>query len=715
MNSSTPRLPYTNRLISRLSQILKILLALFLTMLAVGLFAQAPEFAWGKILHIGNRVDIVTDAHANVYTTGRFGYDSDDIDIQLAKFSSDGTDRWFRSFNPPDGIAEPVAMALSEDETSVYVLGEWYTSTDPGVAQVVLLKFDSSGMLLWERYYDVPALNDEPESIAVDNGTGEIVITGTSSSMSTEPQFFVIKYSPSGTRQWLRTGAGSGKDVAVHSDGNVFVTATTPRVTPLLTNDWTVVKFNNRGVQQWRSPINFGVLRGEDASSGRVSDLQLDEAGDVYVAGRDFEFVGLFKLSGLTGGLQWREEESVDSRYVEDNLPRIGVYNSNTIFLAFPESYGATANVAQFDAVGSKQWLKQFTPTVIASSISINDIDVDVSGNVYVSAIGWEPPKPHSTIVKYDRNGNLQWVLEEDTQVNAISASVNAIHLAGAVHRPDEELILEYASKWIQPTPTTVGVLPEALEEFDRFDFFAHAQGREWCWTDILINWDLKPICVLPPLCPKPRFNSTLTANGKTTWSKKFEQPIELSIPDFKSPQLFSLGREINKEIQNIIVLDEDLISGGISEFKLSAFPESGLLTLRVETKDGKGVPFSLTVLNAEGKSIWQKEFQAPLSVEVNEQLNERGATLKFSAVGKNFDVKYFPNPSHGDISLRLEGDTKYPAQVSVTSLQGKTVLYRTIQGEGDAMLSLKGQKPGLYIVSVKTANGSHQELIELK
>src|SRR5690606_10644624 len=59
--------------------------------------------------------------------------------------------------------------------------------------------------------------------------------------------------------------------------------------------------------------------------------------------------------------------------------------------------------------------------------------------------------------------------------------------------------------------PATTTIIPEGLTSFDRIDIGLHGRYRDWCWTDIFIDWEIVPICPIPEVCSGPKFNISLS------------------------------------------------------------------------------------------------------------------------------------------------------------------------------------------------------------
>ena len=107
----------------------------------------------------------------------------------------------------------------------------------------------------WVDRYDGPGnYDDEATAVAVD-GSGNVYVTGFSFDADTDYDYTTIKYNSAGQRQWIARYDGTGSyidkatAIAVDGSGNVYVTGASTSGNGGL--DYATIRYNSAGQQQW--------------------------------------------------------------------------------------------------------------------------------------------------------------------------------------------------------------------------------------------------------------------------------------------------------------------------------------------------------------------------------------------------------------------------------------------------------------------------------
>jgi hypothetical protein len=153
---------------------------------------------------------IAIDSSDNVYITGVA-----DTDIVTAKYDSSGAIQWQRRLS---GAGTDFAYGITCDASSNVLITGWTDSQGSGLADILTVKYNSSGTLQWQRIIG-SATADEGRGVAADTA-GNVYVAG-----STSTDAAVVKYDSSGTLQWQRTFGGAGTDsgLGVSVLGTTFI------------------------------------------------------------------------------------------------------------------------------------------------------------------------------------------------------------------------------------------------------------------------------------------------------------------------------------------------------------------------------------------------------------------------------------------------------------------------------------------------------------
>lgn len=226
----------------------------------------------------GRGYGIAVDSSGNVYVVGYMDRNSGPtyIDMQIAKYDTFGTLQWQRSLSSGTSINTYGRGIALDSSGNVYVVGYHNVS---GNYQIQLAKYNTSGVIQWQRSLGVSGSNVYGYGIAVD-ASSNIYVIGHSSA-SSPASFQLAKYDTNGVIQWQRslgsgTDSASGNGITVDSSGNVyFVGNLTGSV-----NSLQIAKYNTSGNIQWQRRLYSSGLTTEGYS------IAVDSVSNVYVAGK---------------------------------------------------------------------------------------------------------------------------------------------------------------------------------------------------------------------------------------------------------------------------------------------------------------------------------------------------------------------------------------------------------------------------------------------
>ena len=146
-----------------------------------------------------------------------------EFDVWLLKLDSAGELIWDRYFG---GRATDWASAIVEASDGGLVMAAYTQATTEDAYDFWVIKVDGNGELLWERQFGGPA-TDWASAIAETNDGGLVVVGHTESKGAGDADMWIIKLSADGELLWDRTVGGSARDyasaVTATGDGGLVV------------------------------------------------------------------------------------------------------------------------------------------------------------------------------------------------------------------------------------------------------------------------------------------------------------------------------------------------------------------------------------------------------------------------------------------------------------------------------------------------------------
>jgi uncharacterized delta-60 repeat protein len=260
--------------------------------------------------------DMCVDTDGYTYVTGI----SDDIvnfyqDIHTIKYDPNGDTVWMRRFNGLSNYFDSGRKILVDPNKNVFVGGTISKQT-PASSDIVLIKYDSTGNLMWTSYYDYqPASQsfDEITDMKMDNA-GNIYMTGTSSSDNSQAtvRIVTIKFNTNGdtlwTKRWGNSGAKAPQKMVIDNQTNIYITGF------FYDNDGTgynalTLRYNSLGVLKWEA-----IYKDETNLEELFYAIVLDGNNDLIAVGRKhsqtmFDCL-LVKYQNSTTGLPLIEDKN---------------------------------------------------------------------------------------------------------------------------------------------------------------------------------------------------------------------------------------------------------------------------------------------------------------------------------------------------------------------------------------------------------------------
>lgn len=311
---------------------------------------------------------VTTDASGNIYVGGAtYSSATASYDYLVLKYSSTGTLIWSRSYNGPGNGYDVVAGIAVNASGSVIVTGASKGTGNFANLDYATVLFNASGTQQWASRYNNIGLPDVPCGLALD-ASGNIFVAGGSANSITGADIFVVKYSPSGTqsatyRHTVASGNGWDKATALAVDASGSVIVTGGVYQNNTTCDMRTLKLSNSLAFQWQATYN-GENKDDCANS-----LALDASGNVCITGWTAKAAGGKDYTTIkydaSGNQQWVRRQAAPICWNFGEARKIKADNAGNFFVAGEMDHNGNKDflAIKYDPTGQKQWEQYFNGT----------------------------------------------------------------------------------------------------------------------------------------------------------------------------------------------------------------------------------------------------------------------------------------------------------------------------------------------------------------
>ena len=357
---------------------------------------------------------VAIDGSGNIYVTG-FSFDPTTVyDYATIKYNSAGQQQWIARYDGPENYTDQATAITVDASGNVYVTGG--SSSNSGSLDYTTIKYNSAGQQQWVARYDGFGDDDVATAIAVD-GSGNVYVTGYSYGSGFNYDYVTIKYNSTGQQQWVARYDGPGNDddkaiaIAVDASGSVYITGRS--YDPASDYDYATIRYDSAGQQQWVARYN-----GPANSDDEARAMAIDGAGNIYVTGysggsasNDYATIKY----DSAGQQQWVGRYDGPG-HSDDTANAISIDGSGFVYVTGYSAGSAGSYdyaTIKYDASGEQQWATRYDGPTNSEDLA-TAITVDDFGSVYVTGTTDADPSFWSggdyTTIKYDSAGRQQWI-----------------------------------------------------------------------------------------------------------------------------------------------------------------------------------------------------------------------------------------------------------------------------------------------------------------
>jgi len=383
----------------------------------------------GMINNVNANFSIAEDLSGNFYTTG-FEYLSNYSDLKIIKFNSSGNILWMRSYNGSANLSDGGNSIAIDRANNVYICG--YVTKTPVNTDIVLLKYNPDGDLIWDKEFSGSAnVNDFGGSVVADD-SGNVFLSGNTSHTVSGSDITLIKYDSSGSFKWVKY-YNSGLDtndydlkMKMDRNGNLCIAGYNNNSTGNNTKTL-ALKYDHDGNLLWNRIYN-----GPKNGFNTPHDFIVDRSDNMIITGCSPGIgSGIYDYITIKydpdGEMKWLSRYNQQGTYY-DVANSLAEGSDGSIYLTGVS--GILINQSTFDIVtikydsnGTQKWSAIYNGAGNNTDIG-NKILIDENENVFVTGItSGQGTLKDIVIIKYDSAGNQNDLLNFNS-VNNLNENI---------------------------------------------------------------------------------------------------------------------------------------------------------------------------------------------------------------------------------------------------------------------------------------------------
>ncbi|MBU0488613.1 MAG: SBBP repeat-containing protein, partial [Bacteroidetes bacterium] len=329
------------------------------------------------------------------------------------KYAPDGTQQWVNIYDTYHW-GEWYVSIRTIDSSGVYVV-----ATIQGLQSrdILVLKYNSDGILLWERLYDNPENSNDNTVNALIDYSGNLVICGVTYKQASSMDYLVLKYNSDGTLLWSADYGNPGfyedqlMASCIDEQNNIYVTGKSNTLYSM--NDYLTVKYDSNGIRQWVQSYNRA--DGDDIAYGIAADTY----GYLYITGSSQSVPGdntsndIVTIRIPASGIKSRKVAVYDGAESGNDIGKQVIVSStdkiDVLGTVFMNGNVSNYLLAQYDTGMTAQWVHAEPGLSMYSDFKSPLIVSDSDGNVYLSGNVSSKTTSYFVTQKYTEAGDKEW------------------------------------------------------------------------------------------------------------------------------------------------------------------------------------------------------------------------------------------------------------------------------------------------------------------
>ncbi|HMQ77968.1 MAG TPA: T9SS type A sorting domain-containing protein [Ignavibacteria bacterium] len=367
--------------------------------------------------------DMFVDQQGNVYVTGSqkegsypYGYRIESVTI---KYNSMGVQQWIQNYRAADTNGAFTRAIHVDAAGNVYVTGESAIYSG-GANKMLVIKYSPAGTQLWANLFQYGSNAYCGGFDIITDLSGNVYVTGEyATNVTTLNNMFIAKYNSTGTlvgQTFINVGSEGARKIAIDGAGKIII-AGYCNINQADSNRFMAAKFEQNLDHVWQ--MRCGSKGTGDPSS--PFDMKVDINSNIIITGPNDNNYAVFKINP-DGTLSWNRfynySADIPRAVVTDNTGNVYV-TGETGSAGFPLSYSITT--IKYDPNGNEQWIKSYNGGSVPDGYRGYNIAIDNTASIYVTGNIYS--SSNISTIKYNSNGTLQWAKSYNGPSNSADLS----------------------------------------------------------------------------------------------------------------------------------------------------------------------------------------------------------------------------------------------------------------------------------------------------
>ncbi|MEP7128662.1 MAG: hypothetical protein ABI729_07335, partial [Chitinophagales bacterium] len=354
----------------------------------------------------------ILDGSGNLIVVGNTMVTTNNTDMLITKYASDGTVIWQVQYNNTNNNRDYGVAVAADASNNIYVAGTSITSSGNGYDWVIQ-KYDINGSLIWQAIYNGPGSSyDVPTDMVLD-GAGSLYVVGASYGTTTLSDYCTRKYNATtGSFIWeARYDYASLLDIpaAITLGASARVYVTGGSASSISNWDFATVRYNATTGAQISATRNTSSSLGLDHPTA----LAKDQYDNIYVTGAatngtqyDIKTVKLDDELNTLWSVTW------DNVGLDDQANSIGVDVNGYVYLTGytkKTNGGSDFITIKYNSSGTLQWDNFYSAPDESKSAIARKLDIDPFGDAIITGDVYNIGNKDFLTLAYDTEGDIKW------------------------------------------------------------------------------------------------------------------------------------------------------------------------------------------------------------------------------------------------------------------------------------------------------------------